>query len=84
MGLCHPKTVDTAAMASKRLADLTSFFSLEKAHHRSSFHHSPDCSGLVRDVHGASMCVEARATLVSDVKLDDALCLRPDAFNVQL
>eukprot|EP00435_Cladocopium_sp_Y103_P062097 s347_g23.t1 len=47
MGLCHPKAVDTSAMAPKRLADLTSFFSLEKA----------------------------RATLVSDVKLDDALCL---------
>lgn len=56
-------------------------------HRSTSFHHSPDCSGawmcMVHPwcIHGASMCLEARATLVSDVKLDDALCLRPDAFN---
>ena len=47
----------------------------------SSSHQIAEVHGCAQDVHGASMCVQARATLVSDVKLDDALCLPPDAFK---
>ena len=55
MGLCHPKTVDTSAMAPKRLADLTRFFSLEKAG-VSPFHIVPHRSTThqIAVVHGCS------------------------------